>query len=141
MALILQEVSEDAEIAIPEEILDIYSLWRPTPHYRARRLEQEVGTRSRIFYKYDGVSPAGSHKPNAAVAQAHYNQQEGRTRLSLAATVSAANQTTRMRCATSTRHCASPRNIRRSTSKARWARGSSARSMGASSGATRARVH
>src|SRR5205085_623708 len=57
MALILQEVSEDAEIAIPEEILDIYSLWRPTPLYRARRLEQAAGTKSRIFYKYEGVSP------------------------------------------------------------------------------------
>ena len=63
MALILQEVSEDAEIAIPEEILDIYSLWRPTPLYRARRLEQAAGTKSRIFYKYEGVSPPGSHKP------------------------------------------------------------------------------
>ena len=82
MALILQEVSEEPEIAIPEEILDIYSLWRPTPLYRARRLEQAVGTRSRIFYKYEGVSPPGSHKPNTAVAQAYYNKQEGRTRLS-----------------------------------------------------------
>jgi Predicted alternative tryptophan synthase beta-subunit (paralog of TrpB) len=82
MALILQEVSEDAEIAIPEEILDIYSLWRPTPLYRAHRLEQAAGTRSRIFYKYEGVSPPGSHKPNTAVAQAYYNKQEGRTRLS-----------------------------------------------------------
>ena len=82
MALIMQEVSEEPEIAIPEEILDIYSLWRPTPLYRARRLEQAVGTRSRIFYKYEGVSPAGSHKPNTAVAQAFYNKQEGRTRLS-----------------------------------------------------------
>src|SRR5947207_7690612 len=81
MALILQEVSEDAEIAIPEEILDIYSLWRPTPLYRARRLEQAAGTKSRIFYKYEGVSPPGSHKPNTAVAQAYYNKQEGRTRL------------------------------------------------------------
>lgn len=82
MALILQEVSEEAEIAIPEEILDIYSLWRPTPLYRARRLEQAVGTESRIFYKYEGVSPPGSHKPNTAVAQAYYNKLEGRTRLS-----------------------------------------------------------
>ena len=82
MALILQEVSEEAEIAIPEEILDLYSLWRPTPLYRARRLEQAVGTKSRIFYKYEGVSPPGSHKPNTAVAQAYYNKQEGRTRLS-----------------------------------------------------------
>jgi tryptophan synthase beta chain len=82
MELILQEVSEEPEIAIPDEILDIYSLWRPTPLYRARRLEEAIGTRSRIFYKYEGVSPAGSHKPNTAVAQAHYNKREGRTRLS-----------------------------------------------------------
>jgi tryptophan synthase beta chain len=81
MELILQEVSEEAEVAIPEEVLDIYSLWRPTPLYRARRLEQAAGTRSRIFYKYEGVSPPGSHKPNTAVAQAFYNKKEGRTRL------------------------------------------------------------
>src|SRR5213083_2845495 len=81
MELILQEVSEDAEVAIPEEVLDIYRLWRPTPLYRARRLEQAAGTRSRIFYKYEGVSPPGSHKPNTAVAQAFYNKREGRTRL------------------------------------------------------------
>ena len=81
MELILQEVSEEAEIAIPEEVLDIYSLWRPTPLFRAHRLEQAVGTRSRIFYKYEGVSPPGSHKPNTAVAQAFYNKKEGRTRL------------------------------------------------------------
>src|SRR5215204_4581234 len=82
MALILQEVSQEAELDIPEPILDVYRLWRPTPLYRAHRLEQAVGTRSRIFYKYEGVSPAGSHKPNTAVAQAFYNKQEGRTRLS-----------------------------------------------------------
>src|SRR5881409_2381523 len=82
MELIMQEVSEEPEIAIPEEILDIYTLWRPTPLYRARRLEQAAGTRSRIFYKYEGVSPPGSHKPNTAVAQAFYNKQEGRRRLS-----------------------------------------------------------
>ena len=81
MELILQEASEEAEVAIPEEILGIYSLWRPTPLYRAHRLEREVGTRSRIFYKYEGVSPPGSHKPNTAVAQAYYNKREGRTRL------------------------------------------------------------
>ena len=81
MELILQEVSEEPEVAIPEEVLDIYSLWRPTPLYRARRLEQAAGTRSRIFYKYEGVSPPGSHKPNTAVAQAFYNKREGRTRL------------------------------------------------------------
>jgi tryptophan synthase beta chain len=82
MELILQEVSDEAEVAIPDEILEIYSLWRPTPLYRARRLEQAIGTRSRIFYKYEGVSPPGSHKPNTAVAQAYYNAKEGRTRLS-----------------------------------------------------------
>jgi tryptophan synthase beta chain len=81
MALILQEVSEEPEIAIPDEVLGILSLWRPTPLYRAHRLEEALGTRSRIFYKYEGVSPPGSHKPNTAVAQAFYNKQEGRTRL------------------------------------------------------------
>ncbi len=81
MELILQEVSDEAQIAIPEEVLDIYRMWRPTPLYRARRLERAAGTRSRIFYKYEGVSPAGSHKPNTAVAQAFYNKREGRTRL------------------------------------------------------------
>jgi tryptophan synthase beta chain len=82
MELIGQEVSEQAEIEIPEEILEIYSLWRPTPLYRAHRLEAAVGTRSRILYKYEGVSPPGSHKPNTAVAQAYYNKREGRGRLS-----------------------------------------------------------
>src|ERR671930_260243 len=82
MELIAQEVSEEPEIAIPEEVLEIYSLWRPTPLFRARRLEEALGTRSRIFYNYEGVSPPGSHKPNTAVAQAFYNKKEGRTRLS-----------------------------------------------------------
>jgi tryptophan synthase beta chain len=81
MDLILQEVSTDREIAIPEEVLDVLRLWRPTPLYRAHRLEREIGTRSRIYYKYEGVSPAGSHKPNTAVAQAFYNARAGRTRL------------------------------------------------------------
>jgi tryptophan synthase beta chain len=81
MELIGQEVSEDAEIPIPDEVLDIYALWRPTPLYRAHRLEKAVGTGSAIFYKYEGGSPPGSHKPNTAVAQAFYNKKEGRTRL------------------------------------------------------------
>ncbi len=81
MELILQEVSEERFIAIPDEVLAMYRLWRPTPLYRAHRLEAAIGTRSRIFYKYEGVSPAGSHKPNTAVAQAFYNKREGRTRL------------------------------------------------------------
>jgi len=82
MALIGQEVSAERAIEIPEPVREIYRLWRPTPLYRARRLEQKLGTSARIFYKYEGVSPAGSHKPNTAVAQAFYNKQEGVTRLS-----------------------------------------------------------
>ncbi len=81
MELIMQEVSQDRYIDIPQEVLEIYRLWRPTPLYRAHGLEQAIGTRSRIFYKYEGVSPAGSHKPNTAVAQAFYNKKEGRTRI------------------------------------------------------------
>ena len=81
MALILQEVSGDSHIAIPEPVLDVYRLWRPTPLYRARRLERDLGTPARIYYKYEGVSPAGSHKPNTAVPQAYYNAAEGIKRL------------------------------------------------------------
>src|SRR3954471_10162262 len=81
MALILQEVSSEAEIEIPAPLREAYALWRPTPLHRARRLEAAIGTRSRIFYKYEGTSPAGSHKPNTALAQAYYGRQDGRTRL------------------------------------------------------------
>jgi tryptophan synthase beta chain len=81
MALILQEVSDEPEIAVPDEVLGIYAMWRPTPLHRAHRLEDAIGTGSKIFYKNEGVSPAGSHKPNTAVPQAFYNKQEGRTRL------------------------------------------------------------
>jgi tryptophan synthase beta chain len=81
MELILQEVSQDAEIPIPEPIRDVYRLWRPTPLFRAHRLEAALGTKSHIYYKYEGVSPAGSHKPNTAVAQAYYVKQDGRTRI------------------------------------------------------------
>lgn len=81
MALIQQEVSTDPWIPIPEEVRDIYRLWRPTPLLRARRLERALDTPARIFYKYEGVSPAGSHKPNTAVAQAYYNKQAGIKRL------------------------------------------------------------
>ncbi|WP_210492102.1 TrpB-like pyridoxal phosphate-dependent enzyme [Patulibacter sp. SYSU D01012] len=80
-AVIEQEVSSEHEIAIPEPVREALGLWRPTPMYRARRLEQAVGTRSRIYYKYEGVSPAGSHKPNSAIPQAYYNQQAGITKL------------------------------------------------------------
>src|ERR671935_1406082 len=80
MDLILQEVSTDSEIPVPEEVLDVLRLWRPTPLHRAHRLERAIGTRSRIYYKNEGVSPAGSHKPNTAVAQAYYSAKAGRTR-------------------------------------------------------------
>jgi tryptophan synthase beta chain len=76
-ALIGQEVSGERYIAIPEDVLDVYRLWRPTPLYRARRLEKDLGTPARIYYKYEGGSPAGSHKPNTAVPQAYYNAAEG----------------------------------------------------------------
>jgi tryptophan synthase beta chain len=81
MALIEQEVSTARYADIPGEILDVYRLWRPTPLYRARRLERALDTPAHIYYKYVGVSPAGSHKPNTAVAQAFYSQQEGVKRL------------------------------------------------------------
>lgn len=77
MDLILQEVSSESYIEIPEEVREIYRLWRPSPLYRAHRLERELDTPARIYYKYEGVSPAGSHKPNTAVAQAYYNAKAG----------------------------------------------------------------
>jgi tryptophan synthase beta chain len=77
MALIGQEVTADRFVDIPGEVLDVYRLWRPSPLYRARRLEKLLDTPARIYYKYEGVSPAGSHKPNTAVPQAFYNAQEG----------------------------------------------------------------
>lgn len=81
MALIGQEVSAERYIEIPEAVRDVYRLWRPSPLYRARRLEKALGTPARIYYKYEGVSPAGSHKPNTAVPQAYYNAAEGVTKL------------------------------------------------------------
>lgn len=77
MDLILQEVATDQFVDIPEEVLDVYRLWRPSPLHRARRLEKVLGTPARIYYKYEGVSPAGSHKPNTAVPQAFYNAKAG----------------------------------------------------------------
>ena len=82
MELIKQEVSTDRWIDIPDEVLDIYKLWRPSPLYRARRLEKALDTPAKIYYKWEGVSPAGSHKPNTAVAQAYYNKKEGVKRIS-----------------------------------------------------------
>ena len=81
MALIGQEVSTEREIEIPGPVREIYRQWRPTPLFRARRLEQVLDTPARIYYKYEGVSPAGSHKPNTSVAQAFYNKEEGVKRL------------------------------------------------------------
>jgi tryptophan synthase beta chain len=81
MELIKQEVSTERWIDIPEEVLEIYGRWRPTPLRRARALEEELGTPARIYYKDESVSPPGSHKPNTAVAQAYYNKKEGVRRL------------------------------------------------------------
>ncbi len=81
MALIMQEVSTERYIDIPDEVRDIYRQWRPSPLFRARRLEKALDTPARIYYKYEGVSPAGSHKPNTAIPQAYYNKQEGVKRL------------------------------------------------------------
>ena len=81
MALIQQEVATEREIEIPGPVRDVYRQWRPTPLFRARRLEKILDTPARIYYKYEGVSPAGSHKPNTAVAQAFYNREAGIRRL------------------------------------------------------------
>jgi tryptophan synthase beta chain len=77
MDLILQEVSQDSYVEIPGGVLDVYRQWRPSPLFRAHRLEEALGTPARIYYKYEGVSPAGSHKPNTAVPQAYYNKKDG----------------------------------------------------------------
>ena len=81
MDLIRQEVSAEQYLDIPGAVLDVYKLWRPSPLYRAYRLEKALQTPARIYYKYEGVSPAGSHKPNTAVPQAYYNAQAGVRRL------------------------------------------------------------
>ncbi len=81
MELIRQEVTGESYVAIPDDVVGVYRLWRPTPLYRAHRLEKALNTPARIYYKYEGVSPAGSHKPNTAVPQAYYNAAEGTKRL------------------------------------------------------------
>ncbi len=81
MGLIMQEMSSERLIEIPDEVREIYRLWRPTPIIRAARWEKALGTPAKIYFKYEGVSPAGSHKPNTAVPQAWYNKQEGITKL------------------------------------------------------------
>src|SRR5919201_3093731 len=82
MGVIQQEVSMEPQVEIPDEVREVYKLWRPTPLYRARRLEKALDTPAHVYYKYEGVSPAGSHKPNSAVAQAYENKQAGVKRLS-----------------------------------------------------------
>jgi tryptophan synthase beta chain len=77
MSLIMQEVSTEREVEIPQPVREVYKQWRPSPLYRARRLEKALQTPARIYYKYEGVSPAGSHKPNTAVPQAFYNKEAG----------------------------------------------------------------
>ena len=81
MGLIMQEVTTERYVEIPQTVREIYALWRPSPLVRAHRLERALGTKARIYYKYEGGSPAGSHKPNTAVPQAYYNAIEGITRL------------------------------------------------------------
>ncbi len=81
MGLIMQEVATERYVEIPQTVREIYALWRPAPLIRAHRLERVLGTKARVYYKYEGVSPAGSHKPNTAVPQAYYNAIEGITRL------------------------------------------------------------
>jgi tryptophan synthase beta chain len=81
MGLIEQEVSQERWVKIPDEVREIYRLWRPSPLHRAIRLEQALGTPARIYYKYEGVSPAGSHKPNTAIPQAYYNKIAGTKRI------------------------------------------------------------
>ncbi|MDQ1614252.1 MAG: tryptophan synthase beta chain [Actinomycetota bacterium] len=81
MDLIMQEVTQDSYVDIPDEVLDVYRLWRPSPLFRAHRLEKALGTPARIYYKYEGGSPAGSHKPNTAVPQAFYNKKSGVTKI------------------------------------------------------------
>lgn len=81
MDLIMQEVSQEKWIPIPEEVRDVYSIWRPTPLYRAYGLEKALDTPAKIFYKYEGVSPSGSHKPNTAVPQAYFNKKAGVKRI------------------------------------------------------------
>ncbi|MEL7339288.1 MAG: TrpB-like pyridoxal phosphate-dependent enzyme, partial [Bacteroidota bacterium] len=81
MELIKQEVTDEKWVPIPDAVRDVYTMWRPTPLYRARGLEKALDTPAKIYYKYEGVSPSGSHKPNTAVPQAYYNKQEGVKRI------------------------------------------------------------
>jgi tryptophan synthase beta chain len=81
MDLIMQEISQEKYVEIPDEVRDIYKIWRPTPMFRATGLEKALDTPAKIYYKYEGVSPAGSHKPNTAIPQAYYNKKAGVKRI------------------------------------------------------------
>lgn len=80
-SLIEQEMTTEREVEIPEPVRDVYRMWRPAPMFRAHRLEKALGTPAKIFYKYEGGSPAGSHKPNSAIPQAFFNREAGIRRL------------------------------------------------------------
>src|SRR5215813_13994869 len=82
MSLFMQEVTTEREVPIPEPVRKVYAQWRPSPLFRARRLEKALDTPARIYYKYEGVSPAGSHKPNTAVPQAFFNHEAGVRKIS-----------------------------------------------------------
>ena len=115
MALIEQEVTGDSYVDIPGGVLDVYRLWRPTPLFRARRLEQLLDTPAKIFYKYEGVSPAGSHKPNTAVPQAYYNHQEGIRKLTTETGAGQWGTALAFACASSASSARSGRSPRRTT--------------------------
>ena len=127
MALIEQEVSAERWIPIPEEVLKVYALWRPTPLCRAHRLEAALGTPARIYYKYEGVSPAGSHKPNTAVPQAYYNKQAGIRRIATETGAGQWGAPWRSRAGSSAWTCSSTwsrfRTTRSRTAGAPWRRG------------------
>lgn len=105
MALIMQEVTMDPTVDIPGELMDVYRMWRPTPFVRAMRLEKALDTSAKIYFKYEGVSAAGSHKPNTAVAQAYYNKAEGRLRLTTETGAGQWGSSLAMACAFFGIHC------------------------------------
>ena len=107
MELIMQEVSTERTIAIPEPVREVFRLWRPAPLFRAHRLEKALGTPAKIYYKYEGVSPAGSHKPNTAIPQAWYNSQAGIKKLTTETARASGDRRCRSRaaCSASTSRC------------------------------------
>ena len=122
MALIMQEVSPEPEIEIPEPVREVYKQWRPSPLFRARRLERELDTPAHIYYKYEGVSPAGTHKPNTAVAQAYEKHRRAfaGSRPRLAQASGGRRSRSRARCSESSARCSwSARAMTRSLTGAR----------------------